>query len=70
MLQGRNRTNIRSECALCTSCSVLRRQSVLPALKRMHPYRGLCLDDVIAITKRSIVRNGPWPSQSPAASAR
>ena len=27
--------------------------------RRIHPHRGLCLDDVIAITKRSIVRNGP-----------
>ena len=27
--------------------------------RRIHPHRGLCRDDVIAITKRSIVRNGP-----------
>ena len=33
--------------------------SPVSPFRRIHPYRELCLDDVIAITKRSIVRNGP-----------
>ena len=43
MLQGRNRTNFRSECALCTSCSALRRQSVLPLLDGYTNIAGFAL---------------------------